>query len=75
MRKSQEDHIVISKYLRRCFRDLPTRQWGQLWVVLAEECSRIGACCYSSNLNLGMDKQQAEELSACITSGTCHRCP
>jgi hypothetical protein len=66
---------MISKYLRGCFRHQPCCQWSQLWVVLAEECSRIGACRYGSNLHLGMGKQQAEELSACITSGTCHRSP
>jgi hypothetical protein len=46
-----------------------------LWVVLTEERSGIGACRYGSNLHLGMAKQQAEELSARITSGTRHRSP
>ena len=41
-------------------------------MVLAEECSRIGAGRYDPDLHLRMGKQQPEQLSACITCGACH---
>jgi len=43
-----------------------------LWMVLAEEGSRIGACRYGPDLHVRVGKQQPEQLSACITCCTCH---
>ena len=41
-------------------------------MVLAEECSRIGACRHGTYRHVWMGKQQPEQLSACITCGACH---
>ena len=41
-------------------------------MVLAEECSRIGACRHGPYRHVRMRKQQPEQLSACITRCTCH---
>ena len=38
-------------------------------MVLAEECSRIGASRHGPDLHLRMRKQQSEQLSARIASG------
>ena len=42
--KGEEDHIVISKHVRRCLFHHAVQQRNQLWMVLAEQRSRIGTC-------------------------------
>jgi hypothetical protein len=39
-------------------------------VMLAQDCSGIGACRHRSNLHLGMGEQQPKQLSARIASST-----
>ena len=75
MRQSEEDHVVISKHLEGGLCHQPISQWSQLRMVLAEECSRIGASRHGPDLHLRMRKQQSEQLSARIASGACHRSP
>jgi post-segregation antitoxin (ccd killing protein) len=67
MRQSEEDHIVISEYLRRGLYHQPMSQWSQLWMVLAKLCSRISGRRHSPDLHLRMGQQQPEQLSARIT--------
>ena len=66
----EENHIVIGQHLRRCLSHQPISQWSQVGMVLAEECSRIGASRHGPDLDLRMRKQQTEQLSARIASST-----
>lgn len=74
MRQRQKHHIMISKYLLGRLFDQPIEQ-RKVRVMLAEECAGIGVGGDCADLNAGMGKQQAEQLSPCITGGTCHRRP
>ena len=75
MGQREEDHIVIGEHLRRCLRHQPISQWSQLWMVLAQERSGVGARRHGPNLHLGMPEQQPEQLSARIASGASYRNP
>ena len=72
MWKGEEDHVMISKRVPRCLFHHAVQQRNQLWMVLAEQRSRTGTCAKSPNFDIGMRKQQPEQLSACITCGACY---
>jgi hypothetical protein len=72
MRQCEEDHIMIGQHTGRCLSHQPISQWKQVWVMLAQECSGIGACRQRPNLHVRMCEQQPEQLSARISGGTRH---
>jgi hypothetical protein len=73
MRQGEKHHVVIGEHLRGRLPHESVAQRNQMRMVLAEECSGIGACGDCSDFHLRVDEQQAKELSACITCGACHR--
>ena len=66
---------MISEHLRRRLRHKPITERNQLWMVLAQQCSRAGARRDCPDFHIGMTKQQPKQLSACITCGTRHCSP
>ena len=56
VRQSEENHIMMSEYFRRGLRHKPITERNQLWMVLAQKCSRTGARGDRPDFHVGVTK-------------------
>jgi hypothetical protein len=75
MRQRQENYIMISEHICGGLVDKSFQQRKQMWLVLTEEGSGVGARSHRPDFHSWMRKQQPEQLPACITCSTRYRDP
>lgn len=66
---------MISEHICGGLVDKSFQQRKQMWLVLTEESSGVGARSHGPDFHSWMRKQQPEQLSACITCSTRYRDP
>ncbi len=66
---------MISEHIRGGLVNKSFQQWKQMWLVLTEQSSGVGACSHRPDFHSWMRKQQPEQLPACITCSTRYRDP
>ena len=70
MRQGQDDDVVLGEDLRLGGLDDSVRQGQQVRVVVAESTAGGRGCGECADLHLGVGREQAQDLTACVASGS-----
>jgi len=56
MRQRQENYVMISEHIRGGLVNKSFQQWKQMWLVLTEQSSGVGACSHRPDFHSWMRK-------------------